>query len=170
MTDTLTKDNNEDTAIHLLRVDPHTPNIQATTVPPRPIRLHSSHQTVHGTGCHRAEASLRAGLAGLPLFAVASAKRIFYSHAGIVFAVAEVLGEDDITAERAASLEDRGVPVRDAKTPMCRKCGQHQARCDGRDGKAHERLDQLDSLLMGERIPPAFARRLDVELLQNLNG
>jgi hypothetical protein len=43
-------------------------------------------------------------------------------------------------------------------------------RRDGQDGKPHERLHQLDGLLVLERVGSAFAGRLDVELLQNLNG
>jgi hypothetical protein len=38
-------------------------------------------------------------------------ERIFDAHASVVLAIAEILGEHDLAAERTGGLEDRGIPV-----------------------------------------------------------
>jgi hypothetical protein len=63
-----------------------------------------------------------------------AAKWILDAYSAVVFAVAQVLREDDITTEGAASFEDRGVPVRDAEAPTCRTGGEHQLDVMGRTG------------------------------------
>src|SRR6266511_1339059 len=79
-------------------------------------------------------------------------KGVLDPNSRVVLAVAEVLRQDDVAAQRASRFEDRGIPVRDAEALAGCRGGQHQVGRDVLDRKPQEGLHQPCGLLMGERV------------------
>lgn len=63
----------------------------------------------------------------------------------------------------AATEWDCGVPISDTESPMSSDGSEHQFRCDGNDGKSHERFHQIDRLLVGQQTGAGITSGLNVE-------
>src|ERR1700689_966393 len=102
-------------------------------------------------------------------FRSSALERVLHADSGAVLTVAQVLGEHDLTAQGTGGLQNRGIPIGDAKALSARHGSEgHADRCL-LNREAAKGLDQRHSLLVGQTIRAAVARRLDVELLQHLN-
>jgi hypothetical protein len=86
---------------------------------------------------------------------IRSVKRVSDRDPRVVLAVSKVLGQDFSTPHGTRGFDDRGVPVRKLE-PLARVQRRRQDR--GRDvsnGKAAERLDEPDGLLVRDWVRPA---------------
>lgn len=96
-------------------------------------------------------------------------ERILHSYAVVVLPVTQVFTQNCIAGQRACRFYDGSVPVGDAKALLRFERRLHQRNGRFLNRESEIRLDERSGLLVCDFVRLRFPRRLNVELLKDLN-
>ena len=117
----------------------------------------------------RAERCILACYDGVIPYLLQAPERIRHQDPAVVLVIVEILGQDSSTSESSCGFDDGGVPVGDMETLPRLQSGSHDRERGFLNRIAKKGLDQGDGLVVVQRVRFPAARRLNVELLQDLH-